>query len=695
MLILAALLSPALATQPTTGVLYGDVQAKEAADFGEHLDGAEVVVTGPDGRARTHRSDASGRYLFVDLDPGDYTLSVSHPPYDREEARALTVKAGEYTRRDADLTLTGLTVCVTDTQGAAIGYSTLSLVGPGLEDALTESTDYSGCVEWLGLTPGDYTVQVEPGDLNLYLPTTLTGLAVERGAIAEHTAELSPAPPPDSGLEYGVAGGVAGGVMGGMLGGSMGYGGGVGRSGVEGYTHYGTNGWTDTGEDALSTFGADVDTGSYTLARRKLRSWQKPSAAGVRVEEFVNYFDYSYVAPTGEADGDPAPFAVHMAATPHPADRERHILRIGVQGRQQTVEEIAAPMHLTVLVDNSGSMRSADKLELVKWSLRHLVQTLKPDDTVALATYAGSVHRVLDPTPVRDAEAIISALDELTAGGSTAMSSGIDLAYEMADDAYVDGHVNRVIVLSDGDANVGPSSHEAILENIGQYAGRGITLSTIGFGVGNYQDNLMEQLANQGDGNYFYIDSEQEAARVFGRDAAGTLEVIARDVKIQVGFDEDRVEQYRLLGYENRFIADDDFREDAVDGGEIGAGHQVTAIYEVRLTDGRSRRDDLATVRLRAKPPGPDAPAVEWVTTFPARLITWEFPDASPDLRTAIVAAALAEQLRDSPHTVAVDYAELWGILDGFEREDPVLEGQRVELLEMVIRADMLKTSRF
>jgi len=692
MLILAALLPAALATQPTTGVFYGDVQTKEDGSLGDYLHGAEVTLTGPDDRRHTQRSDALGRYLFVDLDPGDYTLAVSHPPYDREQISALTVEAGEYTRWDADLTLTGLAVCVVEVGETHALNATLTLTGPGLDAPRVTSTDYEGCGDWLGLAPGDYTVQVEPGDRNLYLPTTLAGLTVERGEVVVHTAELSPAPPPDSGLGYGVMGGIGAGGMGSM---GMGSGGGSGRSGAEGYTHYGTNGWTNTEEDPLSTFGADVDTGSYTLARRKLRSWQKPSAAGVRVEEFVNYFDYDYVAPTGEAEGDPAPFAVHMAATPHPADPERHILRIGVQGRQQTSEEIATPMHLTLLIDNSGSMRSADKLELVKWSLRHLVQTLDPDDTVALATYAGSVQRVLPPTPASRYDVFEGALDALSAGGSTAMSSGIGLAYEMADAAYVDGHVNRVIVLSDGDANVGPSSHEAILENIGQYAGRGITLSTIGFGVGNYQDTLMEQLADQGDGNYFYIDSEQEAARVFGRDAAGTLEVIARDVKIQVGFDEDRVERYRLLGYENRFIADDDFREDEVDGGEIGAGHQVTAIYEVRLTDSRSRRDDLATVRLRAKPPGPEAPAVEWVTTFPASLITWEFPDASPDLRTAIVAAALAEQLRDSPHTVAVDYAELWGILDAVEREDPLLEGQRVELLEMVIRADMLKTSRF
>jgi Ca-activated chloride channel family protein len=360
----------------------------------------------------------------------------------------------------------------------------------------------------------------------------------------------------------------------------------------EAYTDYGINDMTRVDRDRYSTFSIDVDTASYSIARRKLQSGQLPPTASVRVEEFVNYFDYDYEPPAGDVQGDSAPFAVNMEGAPHPFQPSHHLLRFGVQGALPHQVD-RTPVHLTFLVDTSGSMSSHDKLGLAQRSLHELVENLSPTDTVALGTYAGSVREVLAPTPIsRNRDRIHDAIDALSAGGGTGMSSGVELAYQMASEAMVQGHENRVIVLSDGDANIGRTSHEEILRTIKRYAEEGITLSTIGFGMGNYKDTMMEQLADQGDGNYAYIDSIDEARRVFGEDLEATLRVIARDVKIQVEFNPEAVIAYRLIGYENRDIADRDFRNDAVDAGEIGAGHTVTALYDVVLADGY-RGEDL------------------------------------------------------------------------------------------------------
>jgi len=433
-------------------------------------------------------------------------------------------------------------------------------------------------------------------------------------------------------------------------------------SNSEQYTDYGVNEMTLTEADAQSTFSIDVDTASYTIARRKLQGGQLPPTASVRVEEFVNYFAYDYVQPTGDA-----PFAVNMEAAPNPYQPGHHVLRVGVQGRAADLDD-RKPVHLTFLVDTSGSMQSPDKMGLAKTSLRQLVSQLDDDDTIALATYAGSVRRVLAPTSAGRQDIIFDAIEGLSAGGSTAMSSGIDLAYEMAAESMVEGHENRVIVLSDGDANVGRTSHEQILNQIKGYAAQGVTLSTIGFGMGNYKDVMMEQLSNKGDGNYYYIDSVNEARKVFGKDLSGTLQVIAKDVKIQVEFDEDAVYAYRLIGYENRDIADRDFRNDEVDAGEIGAGHRVTALYDVVLRDGYRREGELACVRLRNKAPGRDgaasgSAAVEWETVFPVEMVHYEFAEASPSFRLAAGVAFFAELLRGSYYTAELTYGELYALI--------------------------------
>ena len=355
-----------------------------------------------------------------------------------------------------------------------------------------------------------------------------------------------------------------------------------------------------------------------------------------------------------------------------------------LQGRELVGER--KPVHLTFLVDVSGSMSSPDKLGLAKRALHELVDNLGVEDTVALATYAGTERVVLEPTYTTQKDTIHSAIEGLQNGGGTSMGSGMELAYKMASEMYLHGAENRVIVLSDGDANIGRTSHDEILSTIEHYAEEGITLTTVGLGMGNYKDTMMEQLANKGDGNYFYIDSFKEAQKVFGQDLSGTIQTIAKDVKIQVEFDEDAVHAYRLIGYENRDIADKDFRNDQVDAGEVGSGHQVTAVYDVVLKDDASAKDTIATVRLRAKKPGPDRPAKEYTWAVPVGEIHGTFSDASRDSRSAWAVATFAEKLRGSPHAAEISYTDIYryaaGATDGTD--------DHRELLQLIDRAAQL-----
>lgn len=416
------------------------------------------------------------------------------------------------------------------------------------------------------------------------------------------------------------------------------------------YKDHGTNAMIEADKEAFSTFAADVDTGSYTMSRSKLQSGILPPKEGVRVEEFVNYFAYSYPQP---AQG---PFSVALEAAPSPfvAAKDRYIMRVGVQGKKLTPQE-RKPVHLTFLVDVSGSMNRHDKLGLAKQSLKVLTTNLKPSDTVALVTYASGSRVILEPTSVSDREKIFAALSELKAGGSTAMNDGLGQAYKVALQSFKRDHVNRVIVLSDGDANVGPASHDEILKEIKKYVDEGVTLSTIGFGMGTYRDHLMEQLANKGNGNYYYIDSIDEANKVFGAQLDGTLQVIAKDVKLQVEFNPKAVKQYRLIGYENRDVRDQDFRNDKVDAGEIGAGHTVTAMYEIIMESGHQEKD-IAFVRVRHKEPE-GYKASEQVFTLRPMELKSSLQDASKDFQFAAAVTGFAEILRQSPHAKSLSFS--------------------------------------
>ncbi len=448
-------------------------------------------------------------------------------------------------------------------------------------------------------------------------------------------------------------------------------------SNTEDYKDYGVNAPVSTEKDHLSTFAFDVHTESYAISRRKINEGALPPVSAVRAEEFVNSFDYNYPAATG------SPLAVHMAAAPSPFAAGHHLVRIALQAARVTREN-RKPVHLVYLVDVSGSMNASDKLPLAQKSLRILTSTLKTGDTVALSTYARAVREVLPPTGIEYKERIFAAISDLNASGSTGMASGIELAYKLAERSFVSEHVNHVVVLSDGDANVGPTTHTEILKIIETHKQKGITLSTVGLGAGNYKDTMMEQLADKGDGNYSYIDSEAQAHRVFERDVNGLLQTVAKDVKVQVDFAPEVVKEYRLIGYENRDVADKDFRNDKVDGGEVGAGHSVTALYDVIL---KKTGVSPLTVHVRFKSPDGHAPAEEKAFAMPKEAISASFVEAPRDLRFATSVVAFAEVLRESPYASGISLEQV----ESIARESSWGTPDQSEFAELVRRAARMK----
>ncbi|MEA3339370.1 MAG: von Willebrand factor type A domain-containing protein, partial [Chloroflexota bacterium] len=367
------------------------------------------------------------------------------------------------------------------------------------------------------------------------------------------------------------------------------------------FEDYGVNPFIDTEDDHFSTFAVDVDTGSYTLMRRYVNDGHLPPDESVRVEEYVNYFEQGYEPPLDiEREGA---FAIHLEGAPSLYGSERHYLvRVGLKGYEIPPEERKDAV-LTFVIDVSGSMDMENRLELVKQSLRLLVEELRPSDKIGIAVYGSQGHAILEHAPVAEADYILRAIDRLQPEGSTNAEEGLLIGYQMAAQAFDPQAINRVILCSDGVANVGNTGPDSILEQIRDYAGRGIYLTTVGFGMGNYNDVLMEQLANDGDGFYAYVDTLKEAERIFVRDLTSTLQVIARDAKIQVDFNPSVVRSYRLIGYENRDVADEDFRNDEVDAGEIGVGHSVTALYEIKFNSEAPERDAAMTFYVRYEDP--------------------------------------------------------------------------------------------
>lgn len=360
--------------------------------------------------------------------------------------------------------------------------------------------------------------------------------------------------------------------------------------GSEEFTQITERGFQDVIRSPLSTFSIDVDTASYAYLRRNINYGMAPEVDMIRIEEMLNYFSYDYEEPSGNK-----PFAIHSEIGPCPWNSENYLLMVGIQGKK--VNEAFLPKsNLVFLIDVSGSMDEPDKLPLLKDAFSQLVEELGENDRVSIVVYAGSSGVVLNSARGDEKKMILEALEALDAGGSTAGAKGIELAYKLAEKNFIKGGNNRVILATDGDFNVGPSSMEELEEIIKEKKDSGVFLSVIGFGTGNIKDNKMELLADKGNGNYSYIDSPKEAKKVLVDERTGTLLTIAKDVKIQLEFNPDSVEAYRLIGYENRALASEDFKNDKVDAGELGAGHSVTAIYEVipgRASNEENYRQDL------------------------------------------------------------------------------------------------------
>jgi Ca-activated chloride channel family protein len=450
------------------------------------------------------------------------------------------------------------------------------------------------------------------------------------------------------------------------------------------YRSSGVNPFVDTDEDRLSTFGLDVDTASYTVARRYLEDGNLPVPDSVRVEEYVNFFHYGDEPPARDD------FAIRAEGAPTPFAGEGYrLLRFNVRGREIRPEE-RKPAVLVFVVDISGSMDAGNRLGLVKSSLGLLLDKLRPSDKVGLVVYGSEARVVLEPT--HDLARVRSAVDGLHTDGATNAEAGLLLGYEVANRYFRPEGNNRILLCSDGVANVGNTGPGSILERIGKEARRGIELTTLGFGMGNYNDHLMEQLANKGDGRYAYLDTPEEARRVLVEELEGTLETIAKDAKVQVAFSPEVVDRWRLLGYENRDIADEKFRDDTVDAGEIGAGHSATALYEVKLKPGVRGDKPLAEIRLRWRSEQSGRVREDSKLLRLSQLApSWE--RATPALRLASVVAEFAEILRGSYWARGSSLDELFrrGQLISVEQSGSRRAQDVAELVSLIGKAARLK----
>jgi len=471
----------------------------------------------------------------------------------------------------------------------------------------------------------------------------------------------------------------------------------------ENYAHFNDNPALRVAEKPVSTFSIDVDTGSYTNTRRILHEGRLPAKDAVRVEEFINYFNYDYPVPESKS----VPFNVVTEVGPTPWNPNTHLLHIGIKGYEVPATSLP-PSNLVFLVDVSGSMQSANKLPLLKRSLQMLTQKLRAEDKISLVVYAGASGVVLEPTSGADKATILGALESLSAGGSTNGAAGIRLAYLKAQQAFINNGINRVILATDGDFNVGTTNFEALKNLVEEKRKTGIFLTTLGFGNGNYNDQLMEQLADVGNGNYAYIDTLLEAQKVLVNEMGSTLNTIAKDVKIQIEFNPAVVAEYRLIGYENRALRREDFNNDKVDAGEIGAGHTVTAIYEISLAGKSGQLNDplryqsrvadvklkanaeLAFLRLRYKKPDSDTSTLIETPIRQNQIIT-TLNKTSERFQFAASVAGFGQLLRGGRYTQHYSYADVVAIAAKSKGVDRY--GYRGEFVQLVELANTLSAS--
>ena len=459
---------------------------------------------------------------------------------------------------------------------------------------------------------------------------------------------------------------------------------------TEDYATIHENGFRKVLDHALSTFSIDVDAASYSNMRRFINNGQLPPKDAVRIEEMINYFNYEYKNPTGKD-----PFSINTELARAPWNENHLIAQIGLQGKKIDLEDLPAS-NIVFLLDVSGSMSATNKLPLLKSAFKLLVNELRPQDKVSIVVYAGAAGLVLEPTDGNDKKKIMDALDQLQAGGSTAGGAGIELAYKIAKEQFVVGGNNRVVLATDGDFNVGASSNASMERLIEEKRKEGVFLTVLGFGMGNYKDSKMEILADKGNGNYAYIDNMKEAKKVLVNEFGGTMFTIAKDVKIQVEFNPAAVQAYRLIGYENRLLNDEDFNDDKKDAGELGSGHTVTALYEIipvgvesefvkdidplkYQTNGSqlmANSDELLTVKFRYKEPqGSKSKLITEVVRNQVR-------KSSNNLNWSMAVAGFGMLLRDSEYKGDMSYADVLRLAKSSKGEDEF--GYRGEFIELV-----------
>lgn len=446
-------------------------------------------------------------------------------------------------------------------------------------------------------------------------------------------------------------------------------------------------------KNPLSTFSIDVDAASYSNVRRFIENGQRPPKDAVRIEELINYFDYDYKQPS-----DDHPFRIHTEISAAPWNQKHKLVHIGLQGKEIATENLP-PSNLVFLIDVSGSMNEPNKLPLLKSSFKLLVDQLREEDRVAIVVYAGAAGVVLEPTPGNEKSVILNAINRLEAGGSTAGGAGIRLAYDMAKRNFNSEGNNRVILATDGDFNIGESSNAAMERLITERRKEGVFLTVLGFGMGNYKDSKMEILADKGNGNYAYIDNLSEARKVLVNEFGGTLFTIAKDVKLQIEFNPAKVQAYRLIGYENRVLKNEDFNNDKKDAGDLGSGHTVTALYEIIPVGVKSKYFDvddlkyqktvidpkaagskeLMTVKFRYKDPGGDT----------SKLIVHALRDnftpvdaTSDNFRWSAAVASFGMLLRDSEYAGDFTYENALALAEGAKGKDE--RGYRTEFIAMV-----------
>jgi Ca-activated chloride channel family protein len=443
------------------------------------------------------------------------------------------------------------------------------------------------------------------------------------------------------------------------------------------------NEYIAAGKNAFSTFAIDVDTASYGLARRSLLSGRRPDPSSVRTEEFINSFNYHYRPPAGRQV-----FAVHTEMAPSPFRAGMDLLKIGIKGRRIGRDDHRGAV-LTLVIDTSGSMGTPERLDLVKRSLALLLEQLSPSDRIAIIQFGGEARLVLGHTPVSSSEEILQAIESLQPGGPTQFDKGLELGYRMAESGFSAGDSNRIMIMSDGVANLGELDPEAILKRVAEQRKKGIYLSVLGFGAGTYDDDMLERLANKGDGMYAYIDTLEEARRLLVDELAATLHVIAGDTKIQVEFNPGRVRRYRQLGYENRQLTREQFRDDEVDAGEVGSGQSVTALYDVELIPGREDSGPIATVYVRYR--RADSGTIEEIShriTESDRHM--RFGDAGARFRLAACAAEFAEYLRGNPYAEGSDPDRIMRALQSAAAALD-LDMQVTELMQLISAAERLE----